>query len=165
MNKAKKGTNMAKNKQLTEEMVDNALSMTEGQDDLMAFLGISSGQIEEESKTKKSSLSLTNRDALRDECNVQITDVVKSQGTKISFTSYKPNGWVKDANGKPVLDANGKKKHLYKSVDVSGFFVIDPITETVKDAEGNERKVKLFRVSKPIVYTDAFDIADYTELS
>ena len=148
----------------TEEMKENLAKM-QTQDDLMAFLNISSGQIEAETtKTRKSSLSLTNRDALRDEWNVKITDVVKSQGKKISFTSYKPNGWMKDANGKPVLDANGKKKHLYKSVDVSGYFVIDEIVETVKDAEGKERKVNLFRVSKPIVYTDAFDIADYTEL-
>ena len=143
----------------------NMPNLPTSQDDLMELLGIDSGQIEEKTtRTRKSSLPLDNRDALRSECNEKITEVVTSQGKKISFTAFKPNGWAKDANGKPLLDANGKKKLNYKRVDVSGTFVIDEIPKKMKDKDGKERTVTFYRVSRPIVYTEAFDIADFTEV-
>ena len=152
---------MAQNKQSDEMLA----SLPTSQDDLMSFLGISSGQVEEETtRTRKSSLPLDNRDTLRTVCNEKITEVVQSQGKKISFTAFKPNGWAKDANGKPLVDANGKKKHNYKKIDVSGWFVIDEVPKKMKDKNGKEKTVIFYMVSRPVVYTDAFKIADYTEL-
>ena len=56
----------------------NMPNLPTSQDDLMELLGIDSGQIEEKTtRTRKSSLPLDNRDALRSECNEKITEDIR----------------------------------------------------------------------------------------
>ena len=42
--------------------------------------------------------------------------------------------------------------------------MIDEVPKKMKDKDGKEKTVTFYMVSRPVVYTDAFKIADYTEL-
>ena len=122
------------------------------QDELMKALGVDVSQVEVNDKVVSTREINTNADALKDATKQAVDGVNKDKGTNISFVAIKRDGTLKDANGKPVLDDNGKKKPRYVKQSMKGLWTID------KTKEG------FISVSRTHYYTETHLIADYTEL-
>ena len=122
------------------------------QDELMSALGVDISQVEENTRTATTKEINTKADALKDATKRAVDKVNKDKGTNMSFVCIKRDGTLKDADGKPVLDENGKKKPRFVKQSMKGYWTQD------ETAEG------FISVSRTHYYTETHLIADYTEL-
>ena len=122
------------------------------QDELMKQLGVDVSQVEENEKISTIKEINTNSDALKEATKQAISKVNTDMGTNMSFVCIKRDGTLKDKDGKPVLDDNGKKKPRFVKQTMKGHWVQD------------ETKEGFISVSRTHYYTETHLIADFTEL-
>lgn len=120
--------------------------------DLMAKMGITPDQIQvKETKTKSVVLN-TNADKLKDGLRNGVKDINAKHGKLVSFVAIKRDGFLKDANGKAILDDNGQRQPRYTKVRVQGHFTMD------KTEDG------FFQATRGVQYTENYTIAEFQEL-
>lgn len=122
------------------------------QNELMTALGVDISQVEENTKVSITREISTNADALKEATKQAVNDVNTSNGVNMSFVCIKRDGTLKDANGKAVLDENGKKKARFVKQTMKGHWTID------------DTKEGFISVSRTHYYTETHLIADYTAL-
>jgi hypothetical protein len=122
------------------------------QDELMKALGVDVSQVEENTKTATTREINTKSDALKEATKQAVDKANRDNGTNMSFVCIKRDGTLKDANGKAVLDDNGKKKPRFVKQSMKGYWTMD------KTSEG------FISVSRTHYYTETHLIADFTAL-
>lgn len=122
------------------------------QDELMRALGVDISQVEENTKTATTREINTKADALKDATKQAVDKANRDNGVNMSFVCIKRDGTLKDANGKAVLDDNGKKKPRFVKQSMKGYWTTD------KTSEG------FISVSRTHYYTETHLIADFTAL-
>ena len=120
--------------------------------DLMAKIGIAPSQVQKNDKVAKTTEINTKADKLKVDLKESTHKVNTNLGKNVSFKTIKRDGYLKDNDGKFILDENDKKTPRYIETRVQGHFVIDELEDG------------FYKVTRGVHYTEHYLCSEFIEL-